>query len=179
MADWYGSTAGADSGSTYPSASMQVTTAGVLNAIRVWVLAAGVYQLSAPGIEREATATAPGEVTFGDLNLTPGSRTFTLQAGMPVKVRYLNIATPYSPGEGITQGQWVEFGNSAYTLPWAFSMEAPLAVDKWGSPHDMATDVKPAYFIAMRRERFPAYQASGVGDGDGDREVTEGQVWPR
>ena len=52
-------------------------------------------------------------------------------------------------------------------------------VTEWGTPHDMAGPILPISHIAMRRERFPAYQASGVGDGDGDREVTEGQVWPR
>ena len=51
---------------------------------------------------------------------------------------------------------------------------APVAeLDPADTGHALATP------ILSRRERIPAYQATGVIDAGADAEITVGQIWPR
>lgn len=57
-----------------------------------------------------------------------------------------------------------------------------MPVTSWGPSAEMNAGEEGASLIEVilsRRERVPAYQATGISGAGEDSEVTVGQVWPR
>ena len=186
---------GYESSSSYATTSFSTTLSAVggegfaLDELGFYVHTAGSYELWLDGI-LVASLTAPTRnaiYRFTGIATPLQSQMIDLviRSSTPATFRAVT-RTETTLGHGVTVGRWQDYPVSTITVVMIFEIVVTRtkdAVPEWAQPGLLDPDgdgMSRVARILSRRERIPAYQASGVaGAGGDDVEPATGQVWPR